>query len=470
MSEAASEIAPTGAPPAPVPHLGPLRKLVFGLGDHTVNLSLSALSLLFFYFLTDVAGLRPALASAVVWGARIVDAITDPLVGRYSDSRTWRSGRRRPFFLIGMLPFAVCFALVWRTPFASQGAMFAYYLAVYVALSLATTILSVPYLALLPEMARDYDERTSLNAFRAGCAVVGTIFAMGMRVLADAWGSDADAYAAAGALFGVWLLLPWLAVHRVSFERPGAPRRVSPPLREGLRQLRSHRNFVRLCALFIAARIAVDLAGASLAYYTASWLREEQMTFAFYILTLLVSSIAALPLWLRFATRFDKHRLFAFGAGWWALLLVPMFLFVGPGTPRAAVYALIALIGIGYCAADLMPWAMIGEVIDEDELATGQRREGVYNGVFTFLRKIGGATGVLLMGLAFELTGYVARQPEQPESALLAIRVAATLAPAFFLAVAIAIASRYALSREAHAQVRAALDGAARSASPDAGR
>jgi len=438
--------------------LGSLQKLVYGMGDHSVNLTLSALSLVFLYFLTDVAGMRPALASAVIWGARIFDAVTDPLVGRYSDSRTWKRGRRRPFFLIGVLPFALAFALVWRTPFETQGAMFAYYLGVYAMLSLSTTILSVPYLALLPEMASDYDERTSLNAFRAGCAVTGTIFAMGMRVLADARGSDADAYAFAGLVFAVWLLVPWIPVYRVSFERADAPRRVSPPLREGLRQLLRHKNFVHLCALFIAARIAVDLAGASLAYYTASWLQEEDITFAFYILTLLGSSIAALPLWLRIAGRFDKHRLFAIGAGFWALLLVPMFFFVGPDTPRAAVYALIAAIGVGYCAADLMPWAMIGEVIDEDELATGQRREGVYNGVFTFLRKIGGATGVAAMGVAFDLAGYVARQPEQPPEALLTIRLAATLAPAVFLSIAIAIAARYSLTREAHARVRAALD------------
>ena len=85
---------------APEPaRLSPLAKLVFGMGDHSVNLSLSALSIVFFFFLTEVAGLRPALASAVVFGARCFDAISDPLIGRFSDTRTWKAGRRRPFFL-----------------------------------------------------------------------------------------------------------------------------------------------------------------------------------------------------------------------------------------------------------------------------------------------------------------------------------------------------------------------------------
>lgn len=450
----------------PQRRLGTVHKLVYGMGDHSVNLSLSALSMLFFFFLTEVAGLRPALASGVVWIARVFDAITDPLVGRFSDSRTWKLGRRRPFFLIGVLPFAVSFTLLWQTPFESQGAMFVYYLAVYIALSIATTTLSVPYLALLPEMARSYDERTSLNAFRSGCAVTGTLLAVGMRFVADSWGGDAEAYAAAAMIFGVWLTVPWLPAYRVSFERAASPRVAPPPILEGLRELLAHKNFLRLCALFIAARIAVDIGGASLAYFAASWLGRPGDLVPF-MLALLLSSIASLPIWLRVAQRYDKHTLFIVGAGWWAAMLLPMFFFVTPDTPRLAIVALMSIVGFGYCAADLIPWAMIGEVIDEDEFATGQRREGVYNGFFTFLRKIAGATGVAGMGLAFEFFGYLSKQPGaaqselpivQPESALMAIRVSATLAPAFFLLLAIAIAWGYPLTRAAHSRIRAELD------------
>jgi GPH family glycoside/pentoside/hexuronide:cation symporter len=94
----------------------------------------------------------------------------------------------------------------------------------------------------------------------------------------------------------------------------------------------------------------------------------------------------------------------------------------------------------------------VGEVIDEDELLTGQRREGIYNGFFTFLRKLGGASAFLIAGVVLELTGYVKNQP-QSESALLAIRGLTTLAPAFFLTVAIVFAMRYPLNRARHRQI-----------------
>lgn len=442
--------------------LGPFAKLVYGTGDHSVNLSLSALSIVFLFFLTEVAGLRPALAGLTILLARSFDAISDPLIGRFSDTRMWNIGRRRPFFLVGMLPFGLCFALVWQTPFDTsdgQAAMFTYYTVVYMALSLSTTILSVPYLALLPEMARDYHERTSLNAFRAGCAVTGTLFAVGMRWLADQRGGNPEAYAAAGVLFGVWLVVPWVFVYRVSFERRDEPRPAPVSLSRSVAEIAKHDTFLQLSGLFIAARIAVDLAAAGLSYYTAYWFGRPQ-DLVWCLAILLVSSICSLPMWLRIGRHVDKHIMFITGAGFWSLLLCGLFI-IPQDFPRPVLLGLIALSGVGFCAADLMPWSMIGEVIDEDEFRTGQRREGIYNGLFTFLRKIAGASGVAAMGIGLEVAGYVADQP-QTDAALLMIRIAAALAPACLLGIAIWFALGYPMTHERHSRIRAELEARAR--------
>jgi len=442
--------------------LGTFQKVVYGMGDHGVSLTLTALSMFFLFFLTEVAGLRPSVAGAVIWFSRLFDAISDPLIGRYSDTRKWKMGRRRPFLLIGMLPFALFFALLWRVPFdatESQTAAFIYYTTIYMALSLATTILSVPYLALLPEMARDYHERTSLNAFRAAGAVSGTLFAVGMRFLADRWGGDAAAYAAASSLFGVWLLVPWIPVFRVAFERPGESPPPPPPLMQSVREIARHKSFTQLSALFVAARIAVDLAAAGLAYYTAYWLgRSGDLVPA--MLVLLLTSVISLPIWLRIGQRVDKHRMFIAGASLWAVLLLAIFL-LPQGVARPTLFVLLAISGFGYCAADLIPWAMIGEVIDEAELTSGHRLEGIYNGFFMFLRKIAGATGVALMALGIEAAGFVANQP-QTDAALLAIRIATALAPACFLIVAILIATNFPLTRAAHERIRTELEARSR--------
>ncbi|MEE9608106.1 MAG: MFS transporter [Myxococcota bacterium] len=429
-------------------------KAVYATGDHTVNLVLSALSLLYLFFLTEFAGLRPALAGLVLWVARAVDAFTDPLMGRISDLTRLRAGRRRPYFLIGALPFGVFFALLWLTvPLESQGWRFAYYAFVYVMVSLSMTCLSVPYLALLPEMATDYDERTSLNTYRAAGAVLGTVVAASMKFLADALGGDAAAWRNVGLMIGVWCILPWFAVYRVSFERPDFRREARVSFREGARILLKHRAYRALSGLYILARIAVDLIGAMFLLYFTYWIgRGEDFTPTLLFFFLVV--VLSYPAWLRVARRSDKRTIFVVGTAWW--IGAQFFLFAAvPEWPRWTIFAVTGLAAIGYAVADLMPWAMLGDVIDEDELATGERREGVYVGFFMLLRKLGGATAVLLVGLVLDLGGYVGGVPreQQSEIALQTIRVVTSFAPALLLALAIWVARDYQLSRAAHAEI-----------------
>jgi GPH family glycoside/pentoside/hexuronide:cation symporter len=304
-------------------------------------------------------------------------------------------------------------------------------------------------------MATDYDERTSLNTFRAAAAVLGTFFAVAMKPLSDALGGDADAWWWSGVIIAVWLVLPWLAVHAVSFERPGFQRSSRIGFVEGAKVLARHRAYRILSGLYILARIAVDLIGAMFLYYFAVWLGREQ-DFAPTLLLFLGLVVLCLPFWLRIARLTDKRNIFVFGAAWW--IGAELLIFLGqPEWPRWTIYAIACLAAVGYAVADLMPWAMLGDVIDEDELATGERREGMYVGFFTFIRKLGGATAVLCVGLALDFAGYSGDLPrdEQPETALFTIRVLMALVPSLLLALAIWVAVSYPLSRAAHRRVLA---------------
>jgi GPH family glycoside/pentoside/hexuronide:cation symporter len=429
-------------------------KTVYALGDHTVNLVLSAAAILYLPFLMNHGGLSPALAGFVFWIARITDAVTDPGMGRLSDTTRWKSGRRRPYFLIGALPLGFFFALMWLSvPFESELLRFAYYTTTYVCVSLAMTCVSVPYLALLPEMATDYDDRTSFNAFRAAAAVMGTLVAVSMEPIANAMGGGPEAWWHTALMMGVWVVLPWYAVHAVSFERPGYQKNEPVAFLEGARALIRHRAFRTLAGFYLLARIAVDLIGAMfLFYFTYSIGRPED--FAPCLGIFLGVVILVLPAWLSVARKRDKRSIFVFGAAWWSASQVLIFL-GDPDWPRWVMFAIPAVAALGYAVADLMPWAMLGDVIDEDELATGERREGMYVGCFMFLRKVGGATAVLAIGLILQLAGFVGDgdRSEQPELALLTIRTLTSLVPMALLLLAIAVATRYPLTREVHAEI-----------------
>ncbi len=436
------------------PRLTRLRKAIYALGDLTINTGFAALTLIYAsYFLTQVAGLRPALAGLVPLIGRFVDAVTDPLMGRISDRTRLRGGRRRPYFLIGCIPYGMGFAALWvDVPFGSEAARFAYYVGTYCLFSLAMTVLSVPYLAIQPEMALDYDERTSLNTWRTVGSLVGVIVAVALRPAAELLGGGSAGFAAAGIAFGAALALPWIAVYRVTFERPElrAAERDDLGFLEGLRLALTHHAFSRLTALYIAGRIAMDVAGALLILYATWWLGRSR-DFEWIMLVFLLSVIAALPFWLRLARGREKSRVFAIGCVGWAAFGSALAL-LQPEWPRWVAFVLIPLVGVGYAVVDVMPWSMLGEVIDEDELRTGCRREGLYHGVFTFVRKIAGAVGVFLAMAALDLAGF--RQgADQPEAARQAIRLLTAFGPGLFLLPALWLARDYPLTRARHAEI-----------------
>jgi len=312
-------------------------------------------------------------------------------------------------------------------------------------------VLAVPYMALLPELALGYQERSSANTFRSiGVVLAILITSVGFRAMVDVFGGGAEGWARTGALFAVWVAIPWLVVYGVSWERPEFRRESQVGFVDGMRMMARHRAYRRLVGIFLSSRIAVDVVGAMLLFYFTYWLRRPDQ-FPIAMAAMLLTVIAALPVWLRISRRADKRTIFVCGASWWIAIQAGL-LIVGPSHAPWIPLALIALAGIGYGVVDMIPWSMLGDVIDADELESGERREGIYAGFFTFVRKLGGAIGVTVAGFVLELAGFAAGQ-EQPESALFAIRGLTSLAPILFLAVAIAVASAYPMSRARHAEV-----------------
>ncbi len=440
------------------PALGPGRKSVYALGDVTINMALTSMSMIYTaVFLTQVAELRPVLAGLIPLIGRFVDAFSDPLMGRISDNTHWRLGRRRPYFLLGAVPFGVTFALLWvDAPFASQALRFVFYAGVYCFMSLAMTMLSVPYLAIQPEMATSYDERTSINTYRTVGSLVGVVAAVVIEEVAIALGDGAPDFAAAGLLYGVLVTVPWVAVFAVTFERQKYQNReANTGFVEAMRYVFAHSTFTRLTLLYIMGRIAMDLAGLLIRLYTGFWLLRPG-DFVPVMLLFLGSTALALPFWLRFSEGRDKSRVFIVGSVWWMLCSASLML-IQPDSPRWIIFLFVPFVGVGYAVVDLMPWSMVGEVIDEDDLETGERREGLYNGVFTFIRKLGGALGVFLVMSLLDLAGFQ-KGETQTETARQAIRFTTAFAPAFFLALAVWFARGYPLTRAVHQRIRIELD------------
>ncbi len=200
----------------------------YGVGDIYGGGSFLIISLLFMFFLTDTVGLAPALAGLVMLPGKVWDAISDPLMGYLSDNTRSRFGRRRVFFLAGILPVALTFMAMWVTVRADNPYLsFAYYALAFIFFRTAFTMVMVPYSALNAEMTMDYKLRMRLSGARMIFSQASSLVcAVLPKMLMDRYYADnmEQGYLVMAAIFGVFFALPWIFVFMGTWEIAGAAR------------------------------------------------------------------------------------------------------------------------------------------------------------------------------------------------------------------------------------------------------
>jgi len=433
-------------------------KLVYGLGDHSLNVALVALTMILPFYLTDVVEMRVGLAGLVPLVGRGVDAFSDVLMGQLSDRTRWKRGRRRPFLLIGSLPFALAFAAIWAVPRIDSTMLeFIYYVAIYVVISISMTVVAVPYQALMPDLTESYHERTSLATFRSVASLLGTLLvAVTFQPLVAYFGGDASAWAIVGALYAVWVFWPWFPIWWVTYESP--PKEESEPL--GLRGYRlllsSNSNYRRLLTFYTLGRIAIDLPLALFLHFFTYVIGHPDY-FPPIMVSFTLGTVIAMPAWLRLSRGRDKVTIYGYACFAWIATFVGLFV-LQPGWPLGAMVLIALLSGAGYSAVDMMPWSMVADMADEDEMESGQRREGIFVGFFTFLRKLAGASSVAIAFLVLDLVGFRPGEGNDQE-VLWTIRVLTTCLPVVFILASIAASRRYTLGAAEHAEIMTELEG-----------
>jgi glycoside/pentoside/hexuronide:cation symporter, GPH family len=193
--------------------------------------------------------------------------------------------------------------------------------------------------------------------------------------------------------------------------------------------------------------------------YTRYWL-DAEANFQFYILVLQLTAFVFLTVWAMVSARIGKKLTYIAGASIWILAMLALF-FVPQGQ-GSMVFVISFFAGMGVSTAYLIPWSMLPDVVDYDELQTGQRREGIYYGLFALLQQIGISFGVAIGSWALGSAGYVApiagELSSQPETVLFALRMIVSLAPVAMLALSIPLAMAYPISRKRHEEIMKQLE------------
>ncbi len=410
-------------------------------------------------FYTDVIGVNIAFLGYILFSVRIFDAITDPVIGYLSDRTRTRVGRRRPYIAMGSVFVALAMVMLFNPPAVSANLETVWFGVCIYALFLFWTTVVVPYESLGPEITFSYDERTSLFGWRDGFLIAGTLAAASSPAVVQwLFGLAGDAEGERSKFFWISMIYAPLLIASCIWcvmaikELPHSQDKRPSDIRGGLRQTVQNRPFMILLIAYTVSAIGNNLPATLILYYV-EYVLQSKMADAF-LLLYFATGILFLPAWIRMSHRTGKK------IAWIASMAINTGAFIGVfflGPGDAVIYGiLVFLSGIGFGATLAIPSAIQADVIDYDELLTGERREGQYIGLWSIAKKFAAAVGIGIGLSVLGLAGY-APNTEQPAAVQLTLRILYALIPSICNMVAIAIAFAYPISSHAHADIRTAI-------------
>ncbi len=428
-------------------------KLLYGTGDVGNAVVNSAVQFFLLLFYTDAALIAPGLAGSALLIGKIWDAVSAPLCGWISDRTTSRRfGKRRACMILGALPLALAVILLWRVPMGLDGMWaFVWIAGTYIAYDTMMNLTSVPYYALTAELTQDYDERSSLTTFRMILGVPGFMIGAALTpALVGLFGGQRTGYGAIGIIYGVLAAaVLWIAAAGIRERREMSESRSRAPALRAILATFKNRAFLQLIAAYLIANLGFTLIQTLLVYFLTYQLEmADQVPVALFLL--LTSVAVFLFPWKMLADRWNKGPAYALGLAIGGLAVAATFLLPHGKTPLVYLIAIVA--GIGFSANWVFPWAMVPDVVEYDQLQTGEHRGGIYYGVWGFASKLTAALGIILSGWVLQLSGYVPNV-EQSAGALLGIRLFFGPVPAIILALALPLLVWYPITRAAHARV-----------------
>lgn len=458
-------------------------RLSYAVGQMPEGIKSAAFGFFLLFYYNQVLGLSGTLAGVALFIALCFDAVSDPLVGSWSDFARSRWGRRHPFMYASAIPFAASFFLLFAPPEGlGEAGLFLWLLIFAVLTRTAMTFYQVPYLSMGAELTDNYDERTLLAALRNvfqllgmfAVLIGGNILFFGASPEYPNGQLDPSVYLPFALacvpflLAGVWLSAFGTHSEIPNLNQPSAAPR-PPMLRAAVQDV--------ITAFRIPAFGAV--VGASILFginqgmvqalhlYMATYffeLSSGQITilFAGAIVGIVIGSLLSRP---AAALIREKRTLFIAGTAWYAVwtssIIVLRLLDLLPGNEDPIVAVLyissgcISAVGLGIAIP--LIGSMIADVTDEHERRHQSRQEGIYYAAASFAGKAVGGAGPILAGFIIDLAGIVPGSAPADVDPAAIVRFGWATGPSVLLLSALSIAFIwfYSISRRQHAEILA---------------
>jgi len=434
-------------------------------------------------YYNQILGVNPLLVSIALAIALVFDALSDPIVASLSDNVHTKWGRRHPLMLLGAVPLGLCFYPIFSPPVGlSEAGLFSWLLIFVVLTRFAMTLYFVPWAAIAAELSDDYEERTSVMAFRYAVGwTIGVSFPLIVYTfimpstpehpVGQLNGATYPAMAAAAAFLmtigGILTTLltlreiPYLGQHAAAPARPG----LRDVVREIAQALRNDQFALIFSVVLIIAVIGGTTTNINIYMATYFWgLSTDSLRW--FVLSA-IGAVIAFPLVAVTQRRWDKRNILIVCAllnlSDGMLLVSLRFLDVLPANGDPMLLPI--LVSAGVLSAGLaviqgiIGASIVADILDYHEFNTGLRQEGMFNAALSFSGKAASGIGIVGGGLLLKFIALPAHTlpSEVPAEVITRLGVVVGLVLPLFYLIPIFLIRRYRISREFHARIRTEL-------------
>ncbi|MFA5006908.1 MAG: MFS transporter [Candidatus Izemoplasmatales bacterium] len=432
-------------------------KIFYALGDFPFSFSSTLIGFFLMIYLTNTIGISAFWAGAIIFAGIVWDAVTDPIAGYLNDNARSPHGRRRKFILAYLAPMAVTFAMLFSVPAlvrsGSEAVKVAVTLAVYLVYTTFITLVATPFNAIVNDLSDDYDERTSMMTFRMIGSVLGTLLSIAIPEvlgLSNASQDNTAGYVAMGVAFGfLMLVFGFSSVLNLRERNKGADRsRVPFAFHKYFVASWKNPPFRQACLMFALSIACMNFIQGNLVYF----LNYKMLLPSLFLPVaggVMVLAVLFMPVWTAVSKKTSKRTAYILSIAVLCVALAlmafaPAFDYEAAGVVAHVaadadlvpayqgsviryiadinadygtvlsvlwrtmpwIYPVVVLLSLGFAGLQMVPFSIVPDAINF-ATGTGEREEGAYYGVVTFVQKLGWAVGMLLTGAVLNAAGYL---------------------------------------------------------------
>ena len=386
-----------------------------------------------FYFSAIGLPIQYIMTAFIIWS--IWNAVNDPVMGLLSDRTKTRWGRRKPYIMIGTIPLVIIMTITWLPPTGNITISFVYLLIMLFAYDTFETMIFVPHSCLFPELYTSAEERAEVNGYMIIFSVIGLICAFVIAGFLIGEISVKEGYLINGivvsAIIGITLFisLKWGILEREEFKFDSEQ---NFSYFQGIKYAFKNRAFMLYVIIILAFEYVQLLQATIIPQYSKHVLGEEGAMEAGIMLGIMfIVGIVSIVFWEKLDLKIGSRSSFFIAILAYFLASIPL-LFVSNYIHGVIT---ITIMGFGLGGLLYFSYLIIADIIDEDELKTGLRREGTFYGIMLFFMRLAGVLTILTISLVFTSTGWETYDPNPNINVIFGLRVLIVIFPAIALGI-----------------------------------